>query len=162
MLRSHRRISRSHCRRLNASRMPDEANNERWYAHYRREEAAMRVGNQTISRLSLAVLAGTDIAADAERRRRNYATLFDRLGEWAFFAEPRVSFAPMGFPVRVESAAALSERLSAARIFAARHWEDLHPIPRGLPQSIGSRDSCSRCPATIVTTRRTCIASQTP
>ena len=91
----------------------------------------MRVGNQTISRLSLAVLAGTDIAADAERRRRNYATLFDRLGEWAFFAEPRVSFAPMGFPVRVESAAALSERLSAARIFAARHWEDLPSDPAG-------------------------------
>jgi hypothetical protein len=78
-----------------------------------------------MSRVSVSILEATDACADAKLRRRNYRVLHHRLREWALFPEPDPAFAPLGFPVRVNDAGALSRRLSATRIFAARHWARL-------------------------------------
>ena len=107
----------------------EECDNQRWYANYVREEAAMNVGPQQMSRLSLHILKGSDAQADSVARRKNYSILNQRLRKWAFFQEAQISFAPLGFPVRVRSAAALASRLSEHGIFAARHWSTLPSEP---------------------------------
>jgi hypothetical protein len=107
----------------------DETDNQRWYATYLREEAAMTVGLQSMSRLSLAVLKATDAKADSVARRGNYQILYERLRKWAFLPDPEPSFAPLGFPIRVQSAATMSKRLADRRVFAARHWQSLPSDP---------------------------------
>ena len=107
-----------------------ETDNARWYAHYRHTESALQVGRLSMSRISLAILAASDIHEDADRRRRNYQALHERLGEWALFPDSSVSYAPLGFPLQVKSGMALSEYLAARRIFAARHWPALPSDPR--------------------------------
>lgn len=108
---------------------PDEIGNQRWHAAYVREEAAMAVGLQRMSRLSLEVLGAVDARADCAARRGNYRVLYGRLGEWALFPGAELCFSPLGFPIRVVSAATLSRRLSEKRIFAARHWASLPSDP---------------------------------
>jgi hypothetical protein len=103
----------------------DETENERWYASYVRVEAAMGIGLQAMSLLSRAALTASDPVADREVRRSNYQLLHRRLGEWSFFTNPEISFAPLGFPLRVKSAETLCDALSRKRIFAARHWRSL-------------------------------------
>ena len=112
----------------------EETDNKRWYKDYVRAEAAMTIGTQRISRLSLVVLEGSDAQADSVTRRQNYQLLHRRLRQWAFFPEPEVSYAPSGFPVRVKSAATLSRRLSDFRIFAARHWQVLPSDRQAFPE----------------------------
>ncbi len=107
----------------------DETANERWHADYVREEDAMSVGTQAMSRLALELLKASDARADREVRRSNYEVLNSRLREWAFIADPKICFAPLGFPVRVKSAATLANCLSEKRIFAARHWKALPSDP---------------------------------
>jgi hypothetical protein len=107
----------------------DEIENERWYANYVREEAAMKISAQTISLLTMEVLRVSDFHQDCEARRRNYQTLHRRLGQWAFFPDPEISFAPLGFPMRVEAAGAICANLAKQRIFAARHWTGLPSDP---------------------------------
>lgn len=107
-----------------------EERNEQWYASYQREERAMKVGNQVMSRMALDVLNSVDVKDDSTRRRRNYEVLRNRLAEWSFFAEPGIGFAPLGFPIRVKNAAMLAKGLSERHIFAARHWATLPSDPR--------------------------------
>lgn len=107
----------------------DETDNQRWYASYLHAEQTMRVGVQAMSRLTFEILNTADAHADAELRRGNYRVLHRRLREWAFLPGPDVPFAPLGFPVRVKSADALSRRLAELRIFAARHWRTLPSDP---------------------------------
>src|SRR5207244_10591566 len=87
--------------------------------------AAMGIVLQRMSRLSLELLKVLDVRADRVARCSNYRVLYERLHEWAFFPDADHSYAPLGFPIRVKSAAALSKRLSQKRIFAARHWAKL-------------------------------------
>jgi hypothetical protein len=108
---------------------PEEHDNQRWYASYLHQEAAMRVGLQAMSRLTVAVLNASDLQADGKARRHNYQLLRGRLENWAFFPTPTISFSPMGFPIRVKSAATLCRKLSEARIFAARHWRVIPSDP---------------------------------
>ena len=107
----------------------DETDNERWYANYVRQEGAMGVGLQQMSRLSLEVLKASDPNADSRARRSNFRILHQRLREWAFFPQAEISFVPLGFPVRVKSAATVAKRLFESRIFAARHWRNLPSDP---------------------------------
>jgi hypothetical protein len=108
----------------------EELNNRQWYATYVRQEAAMRVGADAMSRLSIEVLKACDAKADGDIRRSNYAVLHERLREWAFLTDAPGSFVPMGFPIRVRSADRVVAQLAALRIFAARHWRDL-PVQPG-------------------------------
>jgi dTDP-4-amino-4,6-dideoxygalactose transaminase len=102
-----------------------ETDNQRWYAHYVQAEAAMTAGAQAMSRLSLELLQSADVGIDGDLRRKNYAILNARLREQAFFRDARISFVPLGFPIRVRSAVTLAEQLAQKRIFAARHWRSL-------------------------------------
>jgi len=111
----------------------DENDNQRWYDNYLRQEAAMSVGLQGMSRLSLEVLNACDANVDSELRRRNYKILHRRLDKWAFFPDLAISFAPLGFPLRVKSAEKLCHRLSEVRIFAARHWRHIPSDPSIFP-----------------------------
>ena len=111
----------------------DELNNRQWYAAYVEQEAAMGVGSDAMSRLSIAVLKTCDAKADGDTRRTNYALLHKRLQEWAFLPDAAGSFVPMGFPIRVRSADRVVARLAASRIFAARHWRDLPIQPNEFP-----------------------------
>ena len=103
----------------------DERDNERWYANFRREEAKMTVEPHAMSRLSLDLLRHCDVEADTGVRCRNFAALHERLARWAFLDSLVPGFAPLGFPIRVQSAARLVERLARQRVFAARHWPEL-------------------------------------
>ena len=107
----------------------EEIDNERWYANYVRQEAAMGIGLERMSRLTLELLKKSDARADGVVRRRNYRVLYEHLSEYAFFPDADLSFAPLGFPLRVKSAASLSMRLSEKRIFASRHWPSLPSDP---------------------------------
>jgi dTDP-4-amino-4,6-dideoxygalactose transaminase len=113
----------------------DENDNDRWYADYVRVEAAQRVGIESMSRLSLAMLDACDVSADTAVRRRNYATLHERLAQWAYFTDRAATFTPLGFPVRVPSAEALCASLLEHRIFAARHWRELPSDPAEFPDA---------------------------
>src|SRR5208283_5409488 len=106
-----------------------ETDNQRWFTSYVQQEAAMSVGMQRMSRLSLALLEASDAMADRAVRRDNYKILHDRLRKYAYFQDADASFAPLGFPIRIKSAAALSKRLAERRIFAARHWANLPSDP---------------------------------
>jgi hypothetical protein len=108
----------------------DEADNDRWYASYVRQEAEMAIGLQKMSRLSVAVLRATDLDSDRAIRMRNYNVLHERLGQWALFPNAETSFAPMGFPMRVPNADEFVKQLAVARIFAARHWRALPSRPQ--------------------------------
>jgi len=112
---------------------PDELNNRQWYAAYVEQEAAMCVGADVMSRLSIEVLKACDAKADGDTRRTNYAVLHKRLQEWAFLPDAAGSFVPMGFPIRVRSAERVVARLAESRIFAARHWRDLPVQPNEFP-----------------------------
>jgi hypothetical protein len=105
-----------------------ENDNDRWYAAYVREEAAMQVGLQAMSRLSLGILDACDHLAQCEARHRNFLALHNRLRPWAQFADVDAGFAPLGYPIRASSAEAVATELSRARVFAARHWRTL-PSP---------------------------------
>ena len=111
----------------------EELNNRQWYAAYVQQEAAMCVGADAMSRLSIEVLKACDAKADGDIRRGNYAVLHKRLQEWAFLPDTAGSFVPMGFPIRVRSADRVVARLAASRIFAARHWRDLPVQPNEFP-----------------------------
>jgi selenocysteine lyase/cysteine desulfurase len=111
----------------------EEVDNERWYSDYAREERLMRVEATAMSRLSLELLKRFDVATDGELRRTNFEILHQRLHRYAFLPEVRPSFAPLGFPVRIESAATLSACLAEQRIFAARHWQNLPSDPSAFP-----------------------------
>ena len=101
----------------------DEAHNDRWYQHYCEQERSMSVGAQAMSRLSLDLLRAWDLASDGETRRRNYRTLHSRLRQWSFLPDDHVPFVPLGFPIRIGSAEALSRRLAQSRVVAARLWK---------------------------------------
>jgi len=107
----------------------NETDNQRWYTNYVQQEAAMGIGMQSMSRLSLELLKALDARGDRAVRRENYRILHDRLRQYAYFPEAVVSFAPLGFPIRAKSAATLSKGLSERGIFAARHWANLPSDP---------------------------------
>jgi hypothetical protein len=107
----------------------NETDNHRWYMSYLQQEAAMGIGLQSMSRLSLELLKTTDVRTDRAVRRSNYRTLYGRLREYAYLSEADIDFTPLGFPIRVKSAAQLSKQLSAKRVFAGRHWASLPSDP---------------------------------
>ncbi len=111
----------------------DESANDRWYATYVRAERAVPFEAHAMSRLATAILDGIDRDADARTRRDNYAALHARLARWALFADARVGFAPLGFPLVVPAATGLSAALAERRIFAARHWPTLPSPPHAFP-----------------------------
>ncbi len=111
-----------------------ESDNARWYASYVRAEAAMRVTDEAMSRLSIAILQSCNVEQDAETRRRNYRVLHARLARWAYLKEPDPNFAPLGFPIRAPSAALTVDGLARERIFAARHWKRLPSDAASFPR----------------------------
>jgi hypothetical protein len=102
-----------------------EVDNARWYTSFQAVESRMIAGRIAMSRVSRSILSATDIDTISMQRKHNYEVLHALLGEWAFFPESTVGFAPLGFPIRTNSGAESARALAAQRIFAARHWASL-------------------------------------
>lgn len=108
---------------------PKGERNEVWFRAYQGAEAAMTCEPRPMSDVTRSVLRGLDLAAVADRRRRNASRLLEHLGEFALFtAEDLLAGAPFGVPVLTRDAGAVAARMAARRVFCARHWADL-PSP---------------------------------
>ncbi len=121
---------------------PCETDNARWYEMYVRAEDRMATGRVRMTEMTTAALKTIDAAADGAIRRTNYRVLHSRLRDWAFIPDDQITFAPLGFPVRVPSASALANHLRQHRVFAARHWQALpsppseHPVAHRLADEL--------------------------
>ncbi len=119
--------------RLEPSRLRAEdplgLRNGTWFPAYQSAEAAMTCAPRPMSQLTATVVDALDTHAMARRRRRNAATLIDRIGDAAFFSGERLlAGAPLGVPVLTPDAGTVSARMAETRIFCARHWAEL-PSP---------------------------------
>jgi dTDP-4-amino-4,6-dideoxygalactose transaminase len=108
-----------------------EFSSEAWHLANQKKELELGLNEGRISRLAWEMLGLLDVEAPAARRRDNFAVLGERLGEWAFFDDPRPRFAPLGFPVLLaeETRDAVRNELIAERIFPAIHWDHLLAPP---------------------------------
>jgi hypothetical protein len=110
-------------------RFEDEDNNQAWYPAYRQAESRMSVTTRPMSRLSAAILSSLDADEIAARRRQNFARLAESLSDLGPFADTKLSWVPLGFPIRVPERDRVVQHLASARMFCARHWAELPSDP---------------------------------
>lgn len=80
------------------------------------------------SRLTVDILKRLPMKELAEKRRANWATLYEALGDSALWKDPNPSYTPFAFPLVVSgplSVEAASTILSARGIYCYRYW---HPL----------------------------------
>lgn len=108
--------------------------NATWFPAYQAAEAAMSCEPRPMSALSREVLEGLDVAAMAQRRRRNAEALLARIGDAALLGDDRLlDGGPFGVPVLTADAATVASRMAERRVFCARHWADLPSPPEAFP-----------------------------
>lgn len=107
-------------------------NNQAWYKAHLAKEARMQVDRREITRLSHWILSHTTLDPLAERRRRNWRLLQQRLGPW-LARDDNSDAVPHGYVIKVPTVrrAAILRTLHSDRIFAAVHWPSL-PSPARL------------------------------
>jgi dTDP-4-amino-4,6-dideoxygalactose transaminase len=114
---------------------PEGRANAGWHAANQSKEAAMAVGDQAMTRRSLAILADVALADLAEPRRANWAVLDRRLRAWsALPADPGAP--PLGYVLRLapEPRDRLLAGLHAHRVFAAVHWPRIAAPAEAFPR----------------------------
>lgn len=105
--------------------------NSAWHQANQQREKAEQVRSLRISRLSHELLLRLDASEIATRRRENYLVLHQSLSSMAFLADPKPTYVPFGFPIRLSSDRrdVLFRELIANGIFPGIHWPDL-PSPK--------------------------------
>lgn len=103
----------------------DERDNEVWYAAYRAVEEAMAVSREPMSQLTCGHLRAIDVEAVCCRRRENFKSLNELLGNAVMADGCTPAYVPFGFPVRVAGRDDVCDRLREKRVFAARYWQSL-------------------------------------
>lgn len=114
---------------------PEGRDNAAWHAANQAKEAAMTVGDQAMTRQSLAILADAVLAGLAAPRRANWDVLDRGLRAWsALPADPGAP--PLGYVLRLEPERRdrLLAGLHAHRVFAAVHWPRIAAPAEAFPR----------------------------
>jgi hypothetical protein len=114
---------------------PEGRDNAAWHAANQAKEAAMVVGDQAMTRQSLAILADVALAGLATPRRANWNLLDQRLRAWsALPADPGAP--PLGYVLRLEPERRdrLLAGLHAHKVFAAVHWPRIAAPAQAFPR----------------------------
>jgi len=114
---------------------PDGRRNGLWHAANQAKEAAMAAGDQAMTPLSLAILAGVSMQRLAAPRLANWRGLDQRLQPWS--AHPEAPAAPpLGYVLRLDPDRRdrVLHGLHAQRIFAAVHWPKILGRPEAFPR----------------------------
>ena len=117
---------------------PSGRNNAQWHAANQAKEAAMAVGSQAMTDLSLSILTQTSLASLAGPRLRNWRVLDAHLRTWsALPADP--ASPPIGYVLRLEADRRdrVLRGLHAERIFAAVHWPRIAGPAEDFPSEAG-------------------------
>jgi hypothetical protein len=117
---------------------PPGRNNAQWHGANQAKEAAMAVGSQAMTDLSLSILAQTSLASLAAPRLRNWRVLDAHLRSWsALPADP--ASPPLGYVLRLapDLRDKLLSGLHAERIFAAAHWPRIAGPAEDFPREAG-------------------------
>lgn len=94
-----------------------------WNGFFIRGEAALIPSYSRMSELSKFLLGNAfDYEAIALRRRENYQTLLNKLGEFALFPDLDDRVVPLGFPIKIENRDHLQRELFRQNIFPPIHW----------------------------------------
>ena len=113
-------------------------NNAQWHAANQAKEAAMAVGWQAMTDLSLSILAKTSLASLAAPRLGNWRVLDTHLRSWsALPADP--ASPPLGYVLRLEPDRRdrVLRGLHAERVFAAVHWPVVAGPAEDFPREAG-------------------------
>lgn len=102
----------------------DEVGGDRgWFDYFQQSEAEAPIGRFAISELSHNLLSDCfDYTEIAARRRENYATILDRLEEFAVLPLLDSTVVPLGFPVRMRNRDEVRRHLFSHNIFPPVHW----------------------------------------
>ena len=101
-----------------------------WFQQFQKAEAESPVGHYAMSELSRAILTHSiDYSAHAKQRRKNYAFLLNRLGDYAMFPHLPEDVVPLGFPIRIASRDSVRNRLFQHRIYPPVHWPIAGIVP---------------------------------
>lgn len=102
-----------------------------WLALAQAAEASAPVGPYAMAESTVAALTGgIDYRAIGRQRRKNYRALLAKLPHLALFPALGRGVVPLGFPVRLGNRDEVRERLFAAEIYPAVHWQLGDHVPR--------------------------------
>lgn len=109
-------------------RLEDPQRRADQYVAYQRVEAVMHVSDTPMTRLTRMVLERTPAAPVMAARRRNWAALYEELGEGCLWDEPAPTWTPLGFPLVTGDGRRLASALAARGVYCPRHWPTI-PAP---------------------------------
>ena len=99
-----------------------ETDNSNWHAAFKAREARFSAEPLPMSRMTQELLKRIPLKPLAEARQDNFEYLRKELSEYQAWPRIASTFAPFGFPILVEDAAALGAALAQERLFCSRHW----------------------------------------
>ncbi len=103
--------------------------NEQWYQLYLKCEHSMKITTKKMSHFSFSILDKLDPFPIIKKRQDNYKILHSAFKDIALLSDEPNTFAPFGFPVRIENCNTIWPKLCKQGIFAARHWLNLPSDP---------------------------------
>ncbi len=122
-----------------------------WYDLFQRVEASGPVRPCRMSELSQLLLRyHFDYRSIAERRKTNYQTLLQMLGEYALFGDLQDGVVPLGFPVRLRNRDEVRRQLFEENIYPPVHWT----IDGSVPKAFAGSHKLSRQILTLVCDQR--------
>lgn len=99
-----------------------ETDNSNWHAAFKAREARFSAEPLPMSRMTDALLRRIPMGPLVEARQSNFEYLREQLGGYQAWPKSASGFAPFGFPIAVDDAAALGAALAHERLFCSRHW----------------------------------------
>jgi dTDP-4-amino-4,6-dideoxygalactose transaminase len=107
-----------------------------WFDIYQKVDAEGPVNPYRMSDLSEILLRNfIDYSFIVERRRNNYTTLLERLGEYALFPLLPEGVVPLGFPVCLKNREQVRQFLFKQKIYPPVHWPIKDVVPDSFQES---------------------------